>query len=158
MGAMAISTLAGTVLIGKAAASDLLQRMLPFLYGMTLLFWATATWWIPMLVTVGVWRHVIRRFPLAYDPQYWGAVFPLGMYTVCTFRLAEVTELPILMMIPRYFVYVAFDAWVAVFIGLMHQLIGSLMCAARTPMRIRVEEPTPDRNISLPGVRKHDGR
>ena len=26
--------------------------------------WATATWWIPMLVILGVWRHGYRRFPL----------------------------------------------------------------------------------------------
>ena len=32
-----------------------------------------------MLVILGIWRHLIRRFPLRYDPLYWGAVFPLGM-------------------------------------------------------------------------------
>ena len=32
-----------------------------------------------MLLILGIWRHVIRRFPLRYDPLYWGAVFPLGM-------------------------------------------------------------------------------
>lgn len=57
--------------------------------GFTILFWATATWWIPMLVILGVWRHVIQRFPLSYDPLYWGAVLPLGVYTVATYRVAE---------------------------------------------------------------------
>lgn len=27
-------------------------------------FWATATWWIPMLVILGFWRHVYKRFLL----------------------------------------------------------------------------------------------
>src|SRR5204863_3645706 len=47
MGAMAISTLAGVGLIGEAGRMPLLGELLPFLKGMTLLFWATATWWIP---------------------------------------------------------------------------------------------------------------
>jgi len=61
MGAVAISTLAGATLIEAAPDSRLLQDLLPFLKGFTLLFWATATWWIPMLVILGAWRHVYRR-------------------------------------------------------------------------------------------------
>ncbi len=87
MGAMAISTLAGTVLISSASDSHLLTELLPFLKGLTLLFWATATWWIPLLLSLGVWRHVVRKVPLTYDIVYWSAVFPLGMYTACTHRL-----------------------------------------------------------------------
>ena len=56
MGAMAISTLAGTLLVSNAPQSPLLSTLLPFLLGLTLLFWATATWWIPLLVALGVWR------------------------------------------------------------------------------------------------------
>ncbi len=121
MGAMAISTLAGTVLIGAAEPSPLLSELLPFLKGFTLLFWSTATCWIPMLLILGLWRHFYCRFPLRYDPLYWGAVFPLGMYTVCTYRLSLVTDTLFLMILPRVFVYLALAAWGATFFGLISE-------------------------------------
>jgi tellurite resistance protein TehA-like permease len=124
MGAVAISTLAGALLIAAAPDSALLQDLLPFLKGFTLLFWATATWWIPMLVILGGWRHLYRRFPLRYDPLYWGAVFPLGMYTVCTFRLSYAIDAPYLLIIPRVFLYVALAAWGLAMVGLVRQLVA----------------------------------
>lgn len=122
MGAVAITTLAGALLILNAGRWATLAELRPFLAGFTLFFWATATWWIPLLLVLGGWRHLVQRVPIAYDPQYWSIVFPLGMYTTCTFQLARALDLPFLMGIPHLFVYVAIAAWLAAFLGLLRQL------------------------------------
>ena len=131
MGAMAISTLAGVLLVRAADRSPLLTSMLPFLKGFTLFFWATATWWIPMLVILGAWRYVYHKIPLTYDPLYWGAVFPLAMYTAATFRLMQVFSLPFLLVIPRFFIGIALAAWLLTFLGLILTLTYGLKRVAR---------------------------
>src|SRR6266568_4111768 len=123
MGAVAITTRAGARLIIAAPSWELLWGMAPFLKGFTLFFWAAGTWWIPLLLILGIWRHIRKHFPLVYDPLYWGMVFPLGMYTVCTLQLSVAIGFEPLMLIPRYFVFVALAAWLAVFMGLIHRLL-----------------------------------
>jgi tellurite resistance protein TehA-like permease len=132
MGAMAISTLAGSILIENATDAPFLETLVPFLKGFTIFFWATGTWWIPMLLILGVWRNLYRKFPLRYEPLYWGAVFPLGMYAVCTFEMARAMSLDFLLPVARVFAYVALLAWATTFIGLIHSLVSSLIPALRT--------------------------
>jgi tellurite resistance protein TehA-like permease len=123
MGAMAISTLVGAQLIINASASPFLQSFLPFLKGFTVFYWATGTWWIPMLLILGVWRHVYKRFPLVYDPLYWGAVFPLGMYAACTWKMNAAMEFNILGFLPPVVWTVALGAWSLAFFGMLFSLL-----------------------------------
>jgi tellurite resistance protein TehA-like permease len=127
MGAMAISTLAGSLLIENTADAAFLETLSPFLKGFTIFFWATGTWWIPMLLILVLWRYLY--IPLKYDPLYWGTVFPLGMYAVCTFEMVRAMSLDFLLPIAQVFVYVALLAWTATFIGLIRSLVSSLIPA-----------------------------
>ncbi len=131
MGAMAISTLAGSLLIVNAAEAPFLLSLRPFLKGFTILYWATGTWWIPMLLVLGVWRHLYKRFPLKYDPLYWGAVFPLGMYAASTHELALAMGFDFLAPLPGFFLYVALAAWLAAFIGAVRSSLGVLLAVRR---------------------------
>ena len=122
MGAVAISTLAGSTLILNAHKVDFLTSILPFLKGFTLFYWAIGTWWIPLIVILGLWRHIFKHFPFKYHPQYWGMIFPLGMYTVCTVKLSQALELSFLMAIPSVFVYIALIAWSICAIGMFYAI------------------------------------
>jgi tellurite resistance protein TehA-like permease len=76
-----------------------------------------------MLLLLAIWRHVYRRFPLKYDPLYWGAVFPLGMYAASTQKMIEAMGLTFLDALPHGFLYVALAAWLATFAGLAFDLL-----------------------------------
>jgi tellurite resistance protein TehA-like permease len=118
MGAVAITTLACANIAINGHNVPGIDALEPFLSGMTVLFWAAATWWIPLLVIVGIWRHVVQRLPLRYDPQYWSLVFPLGMYGVATFRMQTALGISFLHWVPTAFFWIALAAWAVTLVGL----------------------------------------
>jgi tellurite resistance protein TehA-like permease len=127
MGAAAIATNAGSTLILTEPDLPFLRAMRPFVNGTTLILWAWATWWIPLLVIFGVWRHVARRYPLTYAPMYWSLVFPLGMYAVATYRLSLASDFEPIEIFSQVMVWVALVAWIATMAG----LVGSLRAKVR---------------------------
>jgi hypothetical protein len=69
MGAAAISVNAGSTLIITPMGLAFLVDMHAFVGGVTLVPWAWATWWIPLLVIVGVWRRAGRQVPAGLPPD-----------------------------------------------------------------------------------------
>jgi tellurite resistance protein TehA-like permease len=120
MGAVAIATLAGATLLAAPAQRPLIERLEPFTAGLTLLLWITATWWIPWLLAMFVWRHAVLRKPAWFVPEWWGMVFPLGMYSAATATVARALDLPVVFDdIASAFVWIALVAWVAIFVDML---------------------------------------
>jgi tellurite resistance protein TehA-like permease len=103
-----------------AESSARVDRLAPFIEGCVVLAWATATFWFPVMVAIGVWRHLVRRVPLRYHPSYWAMVFPLGMYGAATFRMRAAIGLEAFEWLPEVVLAIALLAWSVTFFGLAH--------------------------------------
>lgn len=132
-GAVAISVLAGSNILLAGDVSDRIRRLAPFLEGMTVLAWTTATFWFPLMVAIGVWRHLVRRLPVRYHPSYWALVFPIGMYGASTFRMRGAIGLDGLAWLPAVTLAAALVAWSATFVGLVHTLARGALRGIRRP-------------------------
>jgi len=124
-GSVAITVLAGSNLLAARDTSPRIERLSPFVEGLVILAWATATFWFPVMVAIGIWRHVIRRVPLRYNPAYWALVFPIGMYGAATYSMIAVTDLTGLDLLPKLALVAALIAWTAAFVGLLASLTRS---------------------------------
>ena len=125
-GAVAITVLAGSNLLLAAPASERLTEMKPFLEGMVIMAWATSTFWFPLMVAIGVWRHLIRKLPLRYHPAYWSLVFPIGMYGASTYRMLAAIDLDGLDWLPKVTLVFSLTAWSLTAFGLAHLGVSTL--------------------------------
>jgi tellurite resistance protein TehA-like permease len=123
-GAAAISTVAGATLSGALAGVTIYQPYVPVINLFCLLFWAIATFWLPLLLVLETWRHVKAGFK--YSAAYWSMVFPLGMFSVATLKLASALQTPFLHPIARIFIFIALTVWLIVFVGMAVKVLTTL--------------------------------
>ncbi|MCB0976546.1 MAG: tellurite resistance/C4-dicarboxylate transporter family protein [Acidimicrobiales bacterium] len=120
-GAVAITVLAGSNLLLVRDLAPRIHRLGEVIEGVVTMAWATSTFWFPVMIAIGVWRHIVRRVPLRYLPSYWSLVFPLGMYSASTNRMRKAIGLAHIGWLPKLVLVVAFVAWTATFVGLAAQ-------------------------------------
>lgn len=121
MGATAITVVAGARIVQMADA-PMVDATRGLVAGVSVVFWAFGTWLVPPLIFAGVWRHVLHRLPLRYEPTLWSIVFPLGMYSVAGSYLGKADHLPIVRSIGDAESWIALAAWLAVFSAMVHHL------------------------------------
>jgi tellurite resistance protein TehA-like permease len=130
MGALAITVLAGARIVEMANA-PMVDATRGLIAGLAVVFWAFATWLIPVLVAAGWWRHIVRRVPLRYEATMWSIIFPLGMYAVAGIYLGEADRLPLVRMVGRLELWVAFSAWAVVFAAMSWHVTRTVFLARR---------------------------
>jgi tellurite resistance protein TehA-like permease len=126
MGATAISVLAGARLLILPPGLPVARVTAGFVQGFSFALWAFGTWWIPLLVILGLWRHVRQRWPLSYEPTLWSVVFPLGMYSVATLSFGKAARLAFMEPLARFMIWVAIAVWVLVAAGYLNRLARAL--------------------------------
>ena len=144
MGAAAITTLAGTTLGPQLESVTGWAPYAPVIVGVTSLAWAIASWWIPLLLTLDVWKFLTddieTRAPAwvilvpwsrlgfgrrlhTYAPTAWGRVFQMGMYAACTLNLAGIGTFGLLSVVPAYWGWFALGVWGVTFIGMARAVV-----------------------------------
>ena len=136
MGATALSVLAGAKYLALPADIPVVRATAGFTEGFTFALWAFGTWWVPLLLILGSWRHIRRNWPLTYEPTLWSMVFPLGMYSVASLSFGKVAHLAFMEPLARFMFWVAVAAWALVAAAFLVRL-------ARPPEEPASGAPTP---------------
>jgi tellurite resistance protein TehA-like permease len=137
MGATAITVRAGAGVLLLPPTLDVRRATAGFVEGFSFVLWSFGTWWIPLLVVLGVWRHLRRHWTLRYETALWSIVFPLGMYSVATATFGKTSHLSFMHPIAHVMFWVSVAAWVVVGAAGVVQLARrpQLMAAQQVPAR-----------------------
>jgi len=113
MGALAITTLAGSELAAAGGTGASISTLRPSILAVTVAAWAGASLLIAPLFAAelrGAWG---ARPGMGYDQERWATVFPLAMYATASSSLAAVNGPSALAVIGVVFFVVALCAWTA---------------------------------------------
>lgn len=104
IGAAGVTALAGASLYQhiQIAGGPFLD-LLPFLKGISLLFWSVGLWWLPFLLILAVVKQEFRDEGLVFTVGYWEVVLTLGLYATGTSQLSHLFEGQYLALISQCF-------------------------------------------------------
>ena len=125
-GAVGITALAGATFMMNISGGSAFTDILPVIKWISVLAWATATWWIPLIVLLEVWKYGVKKVSLSYTPTYWALLFCIGGYAVATFQLAKTLEAQYLSPIPEVFFYTALALLALVLAGMCISLVKAV--------------------------------
>jgi tellurite resistance protein TehA-like permease len=122
MGATAITVHAGARLL-DLPAEPALDSARPVVTGLSIVLWAFGTWLWPPLLAWTFRRLVLHGgSPPAYRPATWSAIFPLGMYAVCSMELGMAIEAPWIDVLGRAEGWLALTGWTVTFVAMLASL------------------------------------
>ena len=114
MGATGIIVLAGSDILTLRATLPVVSAISGYVKGTCLVFWSFGTWLIPLLVILGLWRHVLRQWPLRYEAALWTVVFPIGMYGVASLSFGKAAGISFMEPMSRGVLWLAAAVWLLV--------------------------------------------
>lgn len=121
MGATAITVLAGARIM-RMREAPVFAAVRGVVGDASVVFWVLGTALVPVLVVAMWWRHVHHRVPLRYEPAWWSAVFPLGMYGGASIAVGAAARLPVASAIGDAEIWLALAAWLVLFAALLAHL------------------------------------
>ena len=141
MGAFAIVAVSGVKLAalhlrsvppGATAWSEIPIRPL------VIFSWVLATWWVPVLLTAGFWRHALQRVPFLFKPPIgrW-SLFSPSVYAMATTGLIAEFHLHALMWVPPTFIVLAGIAWITPDCGRLRALAHPRLASSRHATNFR---------------------
>jgi tellurite resistance protein TehA-like permease len=139
-GALAISTLAaGRITLGAHSLHQLTGGA-EALKTISIVLWALTIAWLPVLLVTEAMRP-----RLGYDVRRWSTVFPVGMYSACSFIVGAAAHAPAITDFAHVWIWAGVATWLVVFVAMVHRGIELTRGEHPRTSAERIDEISPSR-------------